>query len=124
MARRDEFHGAALNCLMCENKIPPDRPKNAVTCSKECTVARKNYWMSKLDAKMCRYCMKPSTPDQRAEYRQWKRRPQNAEEEELFRRWREDQIKATVIETRRANKRAKKEAAEPAEEENADTGTD
>ena len=107
--RRDDFHGVLLNCAMCPNKIPSDRPKNAVTCSKECTIARRNYWLSKQDTKMCRYCYKPSTPEQRALFQQWRRRPQNAEEEELFRRWREDQVKTTTIETRRANKKAKQD---------------
>ena len=107
MARRDDFHEIAMNCVMCPNKIPADRPKLAVTCSKECTTARKNYWRSKQDARVCRYCCKPSTPEQRAAYQQWRRRPQNAEEEELFRRWREDQAKVEMVETRRANRKAK-----------------
>ena len=108
MSRRDDFTGVHLNCLMCENTIPPERPRNAVTCSKECTIARKKFLLSRLDTKMCRYCSRPSTPEQRALYQQWKRRPQDAEEEEQFRLWREDQIRAQATETRRANMRAKK----------------
>jgi hypothetical protein len=70
---------------------------------------------------MCRYCYKPSTPEQRALFQQWRRRPQNAEEEELFRRWREDQVKTTTIETRRANKRSKK-VEDDAEKEEMESG--
>lgn len=109
MSRRDDFHNVVMHCIVCRNELPDSRRKNAVTCSPECTLARKNYWFSKLDAKMCRYCYKPSTPEQRALFQQWRRRPQNAEEEELFRRWREDQLKTQMLETRRANKKAKKD---------------
>lgn len=118
MARRDDFTNVAMHCVICREPITDSRRKNAVTCSPECTAARKAYWFSKLDAKMCRYCYKPSTPEQRALFQQWRRRPQNAEEEELFRRWREDQLKAQMVETRRANKRAKKE--EPQGDSNAE----
>ena len=128
--RRDDFHGVLLNCAMCPNKIPNDRPKNAVTCSKECTIARRNYWLSKQDTKMCRYCYKPSTPEQRALFQQWRRRPQNAEEEEQFRLWRIAQTSAAQLKSRRENKRKKLAEAdavelEPQQEDNhADTGAD
>jgi hypothetical protein len=105
-----------MHCVVCRNELPDSRRKNAITCSPECTQKRKAYWFSKLDAKMCRYCYKPSTPEQRALFQQWRRRPQNAEEEELFRRWREDQLKTQTVETRRANKKAKQEE-EPTEAE-------
>jgi hypothetical protein len=102
-----DIHDLVMHCVVCKKPMPDTRRRNAITCSPACTLARRRYWFSKLDAKMCRYCYKPSTPEQRAEFRQWKRRPQDAEEEELFRLWREDQRKTTTVDTRRANKRAK-----------------
>jgi hypothetical protein len=112
MARRDDFHEIAMNCVMCPKKIPADRPKLAVTCSKECTTARKNYWRSKQDARVCRYCCKPSTPEQRAAYQQWRRRPQNAEEEEQFRQWRDAQARAAATATKRSRPKTEKIEAE------------
>lgn len=118
MSRQDDYSGTTMHCVVCKNSIPPERKWDAVTCSKECTLERKKYGRSRRDHVVCRYCYKPSTPEQRASYQQWRRRPQNAEEEELFRRWREDQVKVATVETRRANKKAK--AEEPAEEQEAD----
>jgi predicted nucleic acid-binding Zn ribbon protein len=123
MARKDDFHEHAMNCVMCPKKIPPERPKLAVTCSKECTIARKNYWRSKQDMRVCRYCYKPSTPEQRAAYQQWRRRPQNAEEEEQFRLWREAQARRDAADTRIA-RRVKETEEAPQEESYADTGAD
>jgi hypothetical protein len=122
VSRTDDYSGARMHCVVCKNEIPPERRWDAICCSPECTKKRKDYGRSRRDQVVCRYCYKPSTPEQRKSYQQWRRRPQNPEDEELFRRWREDQVKVAVVETRRANKKAKLE--EPAEVEDADTGTD
>ncbi len=116
MARRDDFHEHEMNCVMCPNKIPPDRPKLSVTCSKECTIARKNYWRSRQDARVCRYCWKPSTPEQRAAYQQWRRRPQNEEEEQQFRQWRDAQARAAATATKRSRAEKIETEEEPGEE--------
>jgi hypothetical protein len=59
---------------MCKNPLAADRKKDAVTCSKECSTARKNYLRSRQDATQCRYCNKPSTPEDRvlfSAYKKW-----------------------------------------------------
>jgi hypothetical protein len=58
---------------MCKNLIPPERKSDAITCSKECTKKRKDFLRSKQDAKECRYCNKPSTPEDRVLFSAWKR---------------------------------------------------
>lgn len=106
-----------LNCMMCPNKIPHDRPKTAVTCSKECTKARKDHWRRIFDSRTCRYCMKPSTPEQRLLFQQWRRRPQDAEEEERYRRWRDSESMAERVKNRKDTLSKQKAALEPQEEE-------
>lgn len=107
-----------MHCIVCRNEIPHDRPKMAVTCSKECTKARKDYWRSKQDAKHCRYCMKPSTPEQRLAFQQWRRRPQDAEEEARYLAWRNSESMAERVKNRKetlSKKKAVDEAGEPDE---------
>ena len=115
MSRTDEYSGTRMHCVVCKNEIPPERRWDAICCSPECTKKRKEYGRSRRDHVMCRYCYKPSSQEQRKSYQQWRRRPQNPEEEELFRRWREDQVKIAVAETRRANRKAKLEEVESEE---------
>ena len=130
MARKDEFHEIHTHCVMCGELMPLDRPRMAITCSDACKVKRRNYRRSRQDARMCRYCFKPSTPEQRLAFQQWRRRPQNAEEEEQFRFWRIAQTSAAQLKSRRENKRKKLAETdgvelEPQQEDNhADTGAD
>ena len=112
MSRTNEYSGTRMHCVVCKNEIPPERRWDAICCSPECTKKRKEYGRSRRDHVMCRYCYKPSSQEQRKSYQQWRRRPQNPEEEELFRRWREDQAKVEMVETRRANRKAKLEEVE------------
>jgi predicted nucleic acid-binding Zn ribbon protein len=109
-----------MHCIVCQNPIPHDRPKLAVTCSKECTVIRKNFWRSRQDARTCRYCLKPSTPEQRLAFQRWKRQPQNPEEEERFRLWRQSESNALRVTNRQENKRKRKAADEEPEEHEAE----
>ena len=62
-----------LSCVMCKKDIPGDRPRSSVTCSKECSIARKNFHRSREDKRACRYCQKPSTPEERLRYQRWRR---------------------------------------------------
>lgn len=73
MARRDDFRGVKRFCVMCRREIPADRKWDAVTCSPECTKDRKNYGRSRKDQVECRYCFRPSTPEDRARYQAWRR---------------------------------------------------
>lgn len=119
MARKDDFVHTTTHCLMCGDPIPADLPKMALTCSEACKIARKNYRRSRQDHRECRYCKKPSTPEQRASYQQWKRRPQDAEEEERYRLWRLAEIAAVQVQSRAETKRRKlaDAAAEPEPQE-------
>ena len=61
MARTDNFTGKVMNCIVCTNPIPSDRRWDAVTCSKECSKARQDFYRSRADlAAECRYCRRPA----------------------------------------------------------------
>jgi hypothetical protein len=71
LARKDDFTGIPRFCLMCKTEIPPERKSDAITCSPECTKHRQAFLRSKRDAAICRYCYRPSTPEDRVRYNQW-----------------------------------------------------
>lgn len=73
MPRADHFTGVEVKCVMCANPIPPHRKKDAITCSPECTKDRKNYLRSLQDMHECRYCYKPSTPEDRVRFKAWRK---------------------------------------------------
>jgi hypothetical protein len=58
---------------MCTNLIPATRKKDAVTCSPECTKARRDFFRSRIDQEKCRYCNRPSSVEERVNYGRWKR---------------------------------------------------
>jgi hypothetical protein len=92
---------------MCSKEIPAERKWDAVTCSPDCTKARKNYGRSRKDQAECRYCNKPSTPEDRALYGMWKKAHLKGMADEQF--------TAQVLETTRLvreNGRLKKKIAE------------
>jgi tRNA(Ile)-lysidine synthase TilS/MesJ len=80
MSRKDDFRNVPRFCVMCQTPIPPERKADSVTCSKDCSVKRKNYFRSRIDQKECRYCQRPSTPEERARYLRWRRAEKKAEE--------------------------------------------
>jgi len=84
MARTDAFRGVERFCVMCKNTIPPERKSDAITCSKECTKKRKDFLRSKQDAKECRYCNKPSTPEERVLFGMWKKAMKRGMGDEQF----------------------------------------
>lgn len=73
MARKDAYTGVTMSCVVCAKPIPPERKWDAVTCSKECTKVRKDFGRSHQDHVECRYCQRPSTPEERARYHAWRR---------------------------------------------------
>lgn len=73
MARADHFTGVQMHCIVCSKTIPPERRRDAVTCSKECSKARDKYIQSRMDNEECRYCRRPSTPEERARFKQWQK---------------------------------------------------
>lgn len=62
-----------MHCVVCQKQIPSDRKWDAVCCSTECSKLRKNYGRSRKDQISCRYCLRPSTPEERVRYQAWRR---------------------------------------------------
>lgn len=107
MARADYFTNVVRHCVMCANDIPPERKADAITCSPECTKARKNFLRSKIDARECRYCYHPSTIEERLRYGRWRKWEKANKDDEQF--------VAQVLETTRLvreNDRLKRRLAE------------
>ena len=73
MARKDDYRDTPRFCVLCTKPIPPERKWDAITCSKECTKLRRSYAQCRMDQTECRYCRRPSTPEERARYAAWKR---------------------------------------------------
>ena len=69
----EEFAAIEQHCVSCGKAIPHSRTRNAITCSDECSAARKRFRRNRQDARQCRYCAKPSTPEQRARFQRWRR---------------------------------------------------
>jgi len=92
---------------MCGNEIPAERKWDAVTCSTECTKARKDFGRSRRDQTECRYCNRPSTPEERVRFGMWKKWEKKNQGDEQF--------AAQVLETTRLvreNGRLKQRIAE------------
>jgi predicted nucleic acid-binding Zn ribbon protein len=79
--RKDDYIGKKMHCVVCQNPIPPERKWDAITCSKLCTKARKDYGRSRKDQVQCRYCLRPSTPEERTRYLAWRRAEKKAAKE-------------------------------------------
>jgi hypothetical protein len=61
-------------CVFDGKLIPAERVKrNAVTCSKECAKAIERQRMLLMEQSECKYCRRPSTPEERESYKQWRR---------------------------------------------------
>lgn len=73
MARADHFTGVSMHCIVCSSPIPPERRRDAVTCSKECSKARDKFIQSRIDNEECRYCRRPSTQEEILRFRQWRK---------------------------------------------------
>lgn len=73
MARKDNYRGMVLHCVVCQEPISPERKWDAITCSPECSKIRKDYGRSRKDQSHCRYCLHPSTPEERARYMTWRK---------------------------------------------------
>jgi len=71
--RQDYYSQSQMNCVVCKDPIPADRRRDAVTCSSTCTKARSDYLRSRRDKTSCRYCQRPSNPEDRALFVKWRR---------------------------------------------------
>ena len=82
MPRSDAFLGVKRFCVMCQKEIPADRKWDSVTCGPVCSKSRKDYGRSRRDQVECRYCLKPSTPEERTRYHAWRMWEKNGIKEE------------------------------------------
>ncbi len=65
----EKFH-----CVVCAEAIPPARVlKKSVTCSNAHGNILKNERRRRRDMERCRYCNRPSTPEERAEFAAWRK---------------------------------------------------
>jgi len=61
-------------CVVCGKEVPSDRKKRrSVTCSEEHQKIRTNYLRERKELKKCKYCNQPSTPEEREEFKLWRR---------------------------------------------------
>jgi hypothetical protein len=71
---RNMYEDIVVRCVICGDPVPADRvAQGAITCKKEHGTLRKNMLRAQKDAKECRYCRKPSTPEERAAYMRFRR---------------------------------------------------
>lgn len=68
MARKT-YDDVKTLCIICGDEIPKDRiMRGAITCSKEHAKLRRAQLAAIVDKKECRYCRRPSTPEERTAY--------------------------------------------------------
>jgi predicted nucleic acid-binding Zn ribbon protein len=78
--RTEPFADPKFFCVVCRNEIPADRVLlKAVTCSKDCAREHKNMKRRLRDTERCRFCNRPSTPAERAQFVQWRKEKRTQE---------------------------------------------
>lgn len=71
---RQTYDDVSMHCIVCTKEIDDERAlRNNITCSDECLAVRRSVQRAKRDALECRYCKKPSTPEQRAAFMRFRR---------------------------------------------------
>lgn len=61
-------------CVVCKDPIPDERvKKGSVTCKKECADARRKAQRTLQDDRECRYCRRPSSPEDRAAFNRFRK---------------------------------------------------
>lgn len=61
-------------CVVCANEVPLERKKKrSVTCSEDHQRIRKNHLRASKELKKCKYCNQPATPEERADFKAWRR---------------------------------------------------
>jgi hypothetical protein len=72
MARKT-YDDVTTHCVICTAEVPIDRQRRgAITCSKEHSKLRRAHLFAIMDQKECRYCRRPSTPEEREAYRRFR----------------------------------------------------
>jgi hypothetical protein len=61
-------------CTVDKKPIPPERAaRRSNTCDNLCQRKLKAHRRAVQDAKKCRHCSRPSTPEERLNYQRWRR---------------------------------------------------
>lgn len=72
MARKT-YDDVKTHCIICTNEVPKERlMRGAITCTKEHAKLRHSQLQAIVDRKECRYCRKPSTPEEREAYKRFR----------------------------------------------------
>ena len=72
MARKT-FDDVKTHCVICTNEVPKERLiRGAITCTKEHAKLRRAQLFAMMDKKECRYCRRPSTPEEREAYKRFR----------------------------------------------------
>lgn len=58
-------------CVICKNQIPRERASKE-TCSRQCADTWRQHREEILARTRCPHCYHPSTPEERADFRQWR----------------------------------------------------
>lgn len=62
-----------LFCTICQEPIPPGRDqRQTATCSEKCKNRLDTIRANQRERRKCPHCLKPSTPDERQEFREWR----------------------------------------------------
>lgn len=71
---RNMYEDVAVHCIVCGTIVPEVRlAQGAITCTKEHGTVRANMLRARKDARECRYCRKPSTPEERAAFQRFRK---------------------------------------------------
>jgi hypothetical protein len=69
MARKT-YDDVKTLCIVCGDEVPKERiMRGGITCSKEHAKLRRAQLQAITDKKECRYCRRPSTPEEREAYK-------------------------------------------------------
>jgi hypothetical protein len=61
-------------CTVCGDEVTDDRKRRrSITCTKACATKRNRYLRARTDAKKCRFCGQPCTPEEKESYRAWRK---------------------------------------------------
>lgn len=77
MARKT-YDDIKTHCVICTTEIPRERLiRGAITCSNEHSKLRRAQLAAIIDKKECRYCRRPSTPEEREAYKRFRNLERN-----------------------------------------------
>lgn len=71
---RKTYDDVETHCVICKELVPKDRlMRGAITCTKEHAKLRRAQLQAITDKKECRYCRRPSTPEEREAYKRFRK---------------------------------------------------